>query len=124
MKLSQGRFAATGVAGLTLAVVVVLFSFGVPEQQGCGGSGSDPQAAASESAATAWEGAVAKRLSDSAWDWKASVPLRITIPSQDKARGLPVWGDTAKILRDAPVSELVGAIDNWSQAVKSADGKC
>src|SRR3954462_4177028 len=50
MKLSKGRFAASGVAGLTLAVVVVLFTFGVPEQQGCGGSASEPQAAADDEA--------------------------------------------------------------------------
>lgn len=81
-------------------------------------------AAAIDSSASAWEGTVSKRVSDSAWDWKPSVPLRITIHSQDRARGLPVWGDTSKLLADGAVSELVGTIDNWSQGARASDGRC
>jgi hypothetical protein len=251
MKHSRSSFATTGVAGLTLAIVVVLFSFGVPERQGCGGNGEPPAAMADDesdmaasvcaqqhagrshdgepvivcdkayggppqvklpadsssvfylalqtsgrltlfidrsgveygventlpatlklpsnrslyfiykvagtigtmndpisnqvipsinvkaakpyillsaqaidSSVTVWEGTVARRLSDSSWDPNTSVPLRITIRSQDAARGLPVWGDTSKLLADGPVSELVGAIDNWSQNVQGSDGHC
>ncbi|MGZ6142762.1 MAG: hypothetical protein ACXWLM_05460 [Myxococcales bacterium] len=242
MQLRSGKFAAGSLIGLSAAVVSVLFAFGVPEQQGCGGgsdlgdadladvkaaamcaqqhagkthegesvvvcdqpfagaprvklpadtrttlylafesntrdamwvdrsgveyvaSGATPahmpsnrnlyliyqvtgtvgtkdnqpslhvtsakpavllEGKAIDGAVTVWEGTVTRRTSASAWDWNATVPLRITIGSSKPAlRGLPVWGDTGKILADGPVLEMEGAIDNWYHAVRDSKGKC
>lgn len=78
-----------------------------------------------DSAVTVWEGTVTKRTSPSAWDWNTTVPIRITVSGTKPAiRGLPIWGDTSKILADGPVFEQDGAIDNWDHAVKGANGKC
>ena len=77
-----------------------------------------------DTAFTAWEGTVSKRKSASAFDPSKLAPIRISISSYTAARAIPVWDVVTKGLPDGAVDNLVGAIANFSSAVKGSDGKC
>lgn len=81
--------------------------------------------AAIDGSVPVFEGTVTKRVSDSRWDWKDTVPIRVAIHSQGKApRDIPIWGEPLKTLPDGKVQALEGAIENWDKPVKGSDGKC
>lgn len=72
----------------------------------------------------AWEGTVAARTSDAAFNPNKRVDVRISFSAVSKsAAHFATWSSGAA-LKDGDYYEVVGTIENFSQSVRAADGSC
>ncbi len=70
----------------------------------------------------AFEGTVSRRIDASHFDSAHPVPVRISFTSLAPYANMPSW--SSGTLKDGTRFQMVGTIENWSSAVKAADGTC